>query len=67
MTHIVAVQEVWVRSTSDYNGVRHYRTRVFNETTSLSQVMEWAKAAHVMCAGQIVLSEEDVPVQHGRS
>lgn len=63
MTRIIAVQEIWLQSSSDYNAVKHLRTAVFEPVITLEQVMEWAKSANCLQRGQVILSEEDTPTE----
>ncbi|MBK9129584.1 MAG: hypothetical protein IPM13_17625, partial [Phycisphaerales bacterium] len=41
----VVVQEVWVRTSVDYNSSREYRTRVFPPHATVEEVMQWVKSA----------------------
>lgn len=57
----IAVQEVWMQSSSDYNAVRHLRTRVLTGAETIAELMQWAASSSCLQAGQVVLTVEDSP------
>lgn len=60
-TRYVVVQEVWVRTSADYNTSRELRTRVFPPHATIEEIMYWVKSAGVFHGGSVTLTREDVP------
>lgn len=60
-TRYVVVQEVWVQASADYTASRELRTGVFPPHATVEEIMRWAKSAHVLHAGSVTLTREDVP------
>jgi hypothetical protein len=56
---IVAVQDVWVQVSSNYDTTRNVRTLVVEPDTPVSKIVEWAKSGGVLGRGDVVLTLED--------
>ena len=58
---IIAVMEVWVQSSSDYDAAKQFRTRVIDDTMTAREIMEWGVRASCLQRGDVVLTLEDSP------
>lgn len=56
---LVVVQEVWVQTSSDFATVKRFRTLAVTPETKVGEIMDWAKAAHVIGQGDVVITEQD--------
>ena len=56
---IVVVQEVWVQTSANYDAAKRLRTLAVTPETTVGEIMDWAKSAHVLARGDAVLTEQD--------
>ena len=56
--NIIAIQEVWHQTSSDYQAIKKTRTAIFASTATLAEVIQWS-AVSCLEAGQVILTVEE--------